>query len=363
MWRSALRRSLEPHYAWLAAGIAIVILYGSFYPFAFYNHRDPRGPLGVLFDVHHQPISRDDVVANILLYMPLGFFVFCALQQSLALAVTAATAAGFALSTFVEVMQYYDHTRVQAVSDIGADTLGALLGAFGGIAARRRVRSAYLALLLFCWIGSRWFPARVVQAATPLEVFRFFAAWLSVALMLETLCGNSRSRMLFPLFVGVSLLVRACIVDVEPAEAAGSLAAVALWSGILWKLSGRAIVAAALSVALIVLLALVPFHFLATPRAFGWLPFRSFFESPTQTAIRVFFEKSFSYGGMVWLLVRAGLSSGAAAIFGGSVVFSLRVLQVYLPGRSAEVTDALLLLMLAAMMKLIALAEQPAKLA
>jgi VanZ family protein len=46
-----------------------------------------------------------------------------------------------------------------------------------------------------------------------------------------------------------------------------------------------------------------------------------------------------------------------SAAFGGVLVFGLRLLQVYLPGRSAEITDVILLLMLAAMMKLIALGE------
>jgi VanZ family protein len=54
---------------------------------------------------------------------------------------------------------------------------------------------------------------------------------------------------------------------------------------------------------------------------------------------------------MVWLLVRAGLSHGAAAALGAALVFGLRVTQIYLPGRSAEITDTILVLMLAGMMK------------
>jgi hypothetical protein len=113
-----------------------------------------------------------------------------------------------------------------------------------------------------------------------------------------------------------------------------------------------------LFVALIVLLALAPFHFSAVPREFGWVPFVGFLGAPELAAIRVFFEKGFLYGGLIWLLVRAGFSIGAAAALGALLVFSLRLFQVYLPDRSAEITDAVLLLMLAATMKLIALARQ-----
>jgi len=365
---------VEPHYAWIAAGIAVVILYGSFYPFGFYSHHDARGPLGVLLESGFRPFSRDDIVANILLYVPFGFFAFYALERRTLPAAAGATAAGLALSGLVELVQFYDIGRVQELSDIYSNTLGALLGAAAAAAVRRRVSSPYLALLLACWVGNRWYPVvppvttvrlgpfLVVSSISPLSIpaldlFRFFAAWLAVGLMIETLWGTARSRVALPVFLAVSLLVRAFAVDVEPAEIAGGAAAALAWSGGLWRLRARAAISAALFVALVVLLALAPFDFSAMPRAFGWVPFRSFLEAGTDGAIRSFFEKAFLYGGMVWLLVRAGLSAGAAAAFGATLVFCLRFTQIYLPGRSAEITDTILLLMLAAMMKLVSLAR------
>jgi hypothetical protein len=136
------------------------------------------------------------------------------------------------------------------------------------------------------------------------------------------------------------------------------VAAALLWSGLLSRVHARAKIAAVLFVALVVLLAVAPFHFSSIPRAFEWVPFRGFLVAPPSTAIRVFFEKAFLYGGLIWLLARAGLSIGAATASGAILVFALRLLQVYLPARSAEITDTLLLLMLAAMMKLISLAPE-----
>jgi hypothetical protein len=60
---------------------------------------------------------------------------------------------------------------------------------------------------------------------------------------------------------------------------------------------------------------------------------------------------------MIWLLARAGLSIGVAAAVGVPLVLGLRRIQVYLPGRSAEITDAMLVLMFAGTMKLAELAE------
>jgi len=340
--------------------MALVILYGSFYPFGFYRHHDPRGPLGVLLDSGFASSSRDDVVANIFLYIPFGFIAAYALQRRIFPAVACAAMAGFILSLFVELVQFYDAGRFQEISDICCNTLGTLLGAAAAAVVRRRVSSVYVALLLVCWFGSRFYPASPpdpTSSILALDLFRFFAGWLAVGLMLETLSGTTRSRAALPLFLGASLVLRAVAVYVEPAEIAGGSAAALLWSGLLWRLRARAKITAVLFVTLVVLLALAPFHFSAIPRAFGWAPFRSFIEAPTGTAIRVFFEKAFLSGGMIWLMVSAGFSIGSAAAIGATLVFGLRLLQVYLPGRSAEITDAALLLMLAAMMKLISLAE------
>jgi glycopeptide antibiotics resistance protein len=315
----------------------------------------------VLLDSGSRPFSQDDVVANILLYLPFGFFAFYALERRTLPALAAATAAGFALSLLVELGQFYDIGRFQELSDIYSNTLGTLLGAAGAWLARRKIAFPYLALILTCWVGNRWYPAPApVPIASlsnsPLDLFRFFAAWLAVGLMIETLSSGPRSRVVLPVFLACSLLVRALTVDIEPVEIAGGAAAALLWSGALWRLRARAGIVAALFVALVVLQAMAPFHFLPAARAFGWVPFRSFLESATSSAIRSFFEKAFLYGGMLWLLMRAGFSAGAATAFGAILVFGLRLMQVYLPGRSAEITDTLLVLMFAAMMKLVSLA-------
>jgi len=304
-------------------------------------------------DSGFQP-SREDVVSNILLYIPLGFFAAYALEKRILVVILGATLSGFVLSLFVELVQFYDMRRVQEISDVCCNALGAFVGAGAAVAARRRISSVYLALILVCWLGSRWYPAPPPSSFLPLDVFRYFAEWLAVGLMLETLMPG---RVALPLLLAASLLVRLFAAYVEPAEIAGGVAATLLWSGVLYRLQARAKIAAALFVALVVVLALAPFHFLSTPRTFGWIPFRGFLEARIDTAIRVFFEKAFLYGGMIWLLVRAGLSAGSAAAIGVTLVFCLRLLQVYLPERSAEITDPILVLMLAAMMKLLSLAE------
>ena len=75
------------------------------------------------------------------------------------------------------------------------------------------------------------------------------------------------------------------------------------------------------------------------------------------TNVSSFFEKAFTYGALTWLLVRAGCSMGTATLWGASLVPCLRLVQLYVPGRSAEITDWFMLMILAAMMKL--MSEEP----
>ena len=106
-----------------------------------------------------------------------------------------------------------------------------------------------------------------------------------------------------------------------------------------------------LFVLLVVLQAIAPFRLADAPRAFGWIPFRSFLETPMSRVVPVFFEKSFLYGTLLWLGVDAGFSLPNAAAIGGSLVLALRLAQVWIPGRSAEITDCVLLLLLAVLMR------------
>jgi hypothetical protein len=83
------------------------------------------------------------------------------------------------------------------------------------------------------------------------------------------------------------------------------------------------------------------------------MPFRSFLRGPIEVNIRSFLEKTFMYGTLLWVLVRNGVPLRAAAVLGAVLVFGLRLLQMYLPGRSAEITDAVMVLLLAGLMRVL----------
>jgi hypothetical protein len=62
--------------------IVAVILYGSLYPFTFYHPEGGVGPLKHLVQSWAEKPGRGDFIANIFLYLPLGFFLSLAVAGS-----------------------------------------------------------------------------------------------------------------------------------------------------------------------------------------------------------------------------------------------------------------------------------------
>ena len=88
--------------------------------------------------------------------------------------------------------------------------------------------------------------------------------------------------------------------------------------------------------------------FQETPREFGWLPFRSFMEGSLELNTLAFLEKSFLYGSLLFLLGEAGWPLRRSSMFMAFLLLTTSWAETYLPGRSAESTDAVLVLLIAA---------------
>jgi VanZ family protein len=365
-------------FAWGLAVTVALILYGSFYPFAFHNHVDPIAGVRQLLATWKQRGSLGDVLANILLYLPFGFFAAKALPPRLPLPLRVLTCllAGAALSLCVEFTQLYDAGREAAMSDVYANSAGALLGAMAGAALSADLRLAgwnqlrrrpFAALLICCWIAYRLFPyvpvidahkywhavRPILYGSSPMfsDVLRHFASWLAVGALLEAIWRPERFAM--PALMLAIFCGRIGIADIalSRAEVIGGLAAAAIW--VAWLHAARPrrpILAAALAVAILVE-ALQPFRFLTVARPFDWVPFWGFIQGSIWTAVPSLLSKFFLYGTLVWSLSRSGLRWTAATAAAAVFVFVVHYLQVYLPGRSAEITDSLLVLVAGGLMR------------
>ena len=90
--------------------MAAFIVYGSLYPFDFSVPPHGPGALAVFFASWNARPGRGDFLANILLYMPFGFFFLLGLRASPRL-LPLTVLAGSLLSLSMELTQYYDVGR------------------------------------------------------------------------------------------------------------------------------------------------------------------------------------------------------------------------------------------------------------
>jgi VanZ family protein len=280
----------------------------------------------------------------------------------------------------MELLQFYVPGRETSLADVCSNTIGSIVGAAAGLLLHQRFGADLLkplrkhqstGLILVCWLGYRLFPYApvidlhkywhairpllVAPELPPLNLYRHTVIWLVLALLLDELFDTAWKGIVFPLSVALLLCSRIVIVDaiLSPAEVLGAALAVLCWFGFLARLPARKSVLFVLFVILVILQALEPFHFSSSARPFTWVPFQGFLHGSIALNAQSFLEKTFLYGSLVWLAVRAGWSWNTAVPVCGALVFALRLSQVYIPGRSAEITDVIILLMMSGVIGLL----------
>jgi VanZ family protein len=361
------------------AAVVIIIVYGSLYPFAFRHPVNGIGPVSTLLKDWAQLPQRGDFIANVLLYLPFGFFGVVAFSAKMRIlpAVCLAIVAGALLSTAMELTQYYVAGRVTAASDVYADVIGALLGAItaagtSGYVQWRPLREIAAnrvpALLLAVWLGYRLFPyvptidlhkywialrpVLLNPIPTKYDLFRYTAVWLSIAALIEATSGSSRAWLPFSLFIASVLIAKVLIVgrSLSAAEVAGAGLALGLWLVLAAAVGARirVTVIALLFGASIVVERLAPFQFTPYARHFGWIPFLGLIHGSLELNIMSFLEKAFLYGSLIWLFGKSGLRLLPSTLLVAIMLLATSWAETYLPGRSAEITDALIALLMGA---------------
>jgi hypothetical protein len=191
----------------------------------------------------------------------------------------------------------------------------------------------------------------VLYPTFSLEDFcRHTTIWLTIFVLITAVVGERRSVVIAPLLSGYILAARVLIVGtvLSVAEIAGAVIALGLWPLLLALPTRRRAAGLFVLLASVVIFErLQPFQFQSVSRQFGWLPFWSLMKGSVAVDIMSFFEKSFLYGSLLFLFVEAGGRLVAAAALVCGLLFATSWAETYLPGRSAEITDALLAALLA----------------
>jgi VanZ family protein len=369
---------------WIITAImAGVIVYGSLFPFDFGRPNPDIGAVRELLRTWAEPPpSLGNLAANLLLYVPLGFFEVLALQRF-------GTTKGFALTlfsglilcTWIELAQYYDAGRVTNASDVYLNTLGTGMGALGGLLAGRHFERLLRkgisadpipAMLLIGWLGYRLFPYvptidlhKYWDSLKPIflnptlsdyDLVRSAIIWLAIASLIESVVGGKRSRLLYPLAVAFVLGAKVIILTkvVTLAELLGSVISFALWLPLVEIRPGqRNRVLAVTFAGLVVAQRLEPFQFQVPAGHFGLIPFVSLMDSSLSVNIQSFFEKFFLYGTLIWLICEMGVSWMWATVLAFVILLVTSLAEIYLPGRSAEITDSIMALMIGVIFSLV----------
>ena len=305
-----------------------------------------------------------------MLYVPLGFF-FCLTgdrKRAWAARLGVAVLCGFVLSLAVELTQYYDSDRDTEATDLYANTLGTLIGAIPalfnptlvwGTSFRLKNAMRIPLLLLAAWLSYKLYPFVPViglhkywHAVEPLltqqipaaDLFRHFATWTLAAIAVRFIVMR---RLWYGALFGFVMLGENFVSGgvLSLAEIARRLGRAGSHAG--GALSSLlAITGTLLLTADIVLFRLMPFErwrcretlagFLAEPDA--RLGDRRHVVVPGE--ILSLWRPDLAAQGM-WHAAQTGQRVTAAIL-----LFAASWAERYLPDRSAEITDALLALVI-----------------
>ncbi|HEX4272526.1 MAG TPA: VanZ family protein [Rhizomicrobium sp.] len=368
----------------IALIVAGFIIYGSLYPFAF--HAMPPGAWRTLITSWDKRPERGDLIANILLYMPLGYFGLLSIRgtgrpRHLLLVVLA----GLVLSVSMELLQYYDSGRDTEATDVYTNVAGTAIGAslaqgLGDLWSklpRRRPGDSAALLLLAAWVGYNLFPFVPVidlhkywDAVKPLLhsrldpylLFAHVAVWFAAALLIEAVAPRRRSDILFAALIAVLIGGKVFVVGggLTPAEIGGAGLAFVLYAILKDRPRERLWLAVILLAGAVIAGRLEPFHFVGRTGSFGWIPFLSFMGGSIGVDTLSFLEKAFRYGTLIWLLERAGWRLPHATVSVAAVLLATSIAEIFLPGRSAEITDAVMALLCGAVIALVRTPARPA---
>jgi VanZ family protein len=356
--------------------VVAFILYGSLYPFDFHFDRTAAGPLHILLHAWPARIDRfawRDAGVNVLLYFPLGLTAFLVLTRRLPRlpSALAAMLLGLALSASIEMLQIFDSSRTCSLLDVACNFLGTLGGIAVALVFQREILAitrrhtgdpgaAGALMLASCWLAYQLYPfiphlgrtylrgniARFLAApVSPVEVCAAAAEWFAFALLVRAVTGRLKVPWLWVLMLCLPLRLLIMERTLAPAELLGAALAMLAWT--YPAATSRVRGGAAVLAAAILLRELAPFTFASQPSSMSWIPFAATLNGERLNATLVLLRKAFEYGALLWLLRASGLRYCPAAICVAAALMLLETAQLYLPNRQAEVTDAVLAIILA----------------
>lgn len=368
---------------------ALLLIYGTLFPFSDWGKSE--GGLHTLLTLQWPlKVSRSDVLTNLLVYIPLGFFLVMALNRrcSAKTKIVLASLSGFFLSLFMEYLQSYLPARVSSLTDTAFNTVGTFAGAVAahGLASHtfaggqlRRLRAHLViqsplanigVMVLALWAFSQLMPfipsldrGTLVTGIRPLlmtlrgdgpyefaQALTYALDIAALALVAYTVARRRHSfARLFALFVFTVLLLKIPIIGRQLSlEALTGAGAALLFLPLLPRLKSKRLPFIA------GLLVLVSYAFEqlrpggeahAALHAMNWIPFLGQMESVI--GLQDIVAGLWPFAALAYLtLLAQPRRRRTAALLGGAALFALAFflewMQTRIPGRYPDMTDVCL---------------------
>lgn len=374
---SALRRAT----AWLLAITVLFMLYASLYPFDFDLGRLMRlGRADLMRSLTWRKPPRTDLIANLLFYLPFGalFTSLTPRRWGPLRRVLITLGAGTALSIVIECAQATTASRDPSITDVTLNGLSAGIAAILALGARglglqptlpelRTNRPDVVAVIVVAlWIGSHaapfmptarfiWYftqPGRALDWHWSSGAFAgFFASYVLVAAVLRSLLRPASFWRLFLALAALSLVAR--IVFREQRLELNEVVGFTLALPVIWQMAA-ALEQTAYRLALLwaapafVFFSLAPFDFSTRSPDFEWFtlpPLTSRISSGEPGIL----ELGFFYAGAAWLLRETQLPLRRIVVGMLTTALLVEVIQAWEPGRSAQLTAPLVVVIAAAL--------------
>lgn len=365
----------SPHHRKELEAIVLVmalVLYGSLFPFVLVPHEAAWSDWQALLLGPMGRTSFSDVVGNVLLFMPYGALLTRPYFKS-ALIRWVLIGSVFALG--IQYLQFWFESREPSGTDALLNVVGIVVGLLSGGAIGRSVyrltharleRPHFLSIatgLMALWVVYRWFPLvpsadwkNIKNGLKPLldwsdlnalDVWRHFAGWIVFCRLGRYSVLQRLSTWRFALLCLGILLAQPLFTHnaIRPAHLLGLLTALLLFPLLKKGPASMALLTLVL-VSSIVLSALSPFA-IGPHRPFNWLPFSGLLTGDMWWNLASLVERFYVYGSLLFLLRYLGLSRPAVLWSVALSLFALEWAQQWLPGRTPEITDALLAVVMA----------------
>jgi VanZ family protein len=348
----------------LLASIAVIV-YATLYPFHFSS---TPGEI-LIWTKTEFPFHTLDVIVNLFFFLPSGLIAGCRFRKkgSMIFIVLAA----FFLSASVETAQAFIVGRYSSLRDVFLNVVGAFLGAllahlpmFDPPVFRSKLSPLLedrgrriLMLLLLAYQFFPFLPAirrsrlrEIVGQWQHLDLFQFVVLeQFALAIFVSSLWTSTPHRKV-PIVLLALAPAQLLLVNREPrlAEVLGLSIGYALSISLAvmkFKIPHHKL--AMLSVAIMGFKELRPFHWhLEAINGFNWVPFQAVLSIGPSEGFRIVCLKTFVY----WFTIRqiclaSGWRASVVSASAALLVLAFELVQMHIPGRTPESTDALICLM------------------